>query len=204
MPLHIRGWWDRHRRSSPIVSCSNAAPPSRGYNVPPDRSRGFCRSRHSIHRHTCPLFPLDCWIPVLSRIWGLVVLVNLAGTSINCFVAFLLLHDLCMSFHTLVPLGWCPHKLDTSDVMVLRPGGEGQSLKAMLGKMLAFQFAPFPFQSANSHCLFWFQVALSGFWNKQIALMVANVFDSAIWPGVGVHIINTSGDPTYFVWIAFL
>ena len=52
--LHIRCWRDRHGRSSPIVSCSNAALPSRGYNVPLDRSRGFCRSRHSIHRHTCP------------------------------------------------------------------------------------------------------------------------------------------------------
>ena len=91
------------------------------------------------------------------------VLVNVTGSSIDCFVAFVLLHDLCMSFHTLVPLGCCPHKLDTRDVMALRPGGEGQSLKAMLGKKLAFEFAPFPFRSANSHCLFWSQVALSGF-----------------------------------------
>ena len=46
----------------PIVSCSNAALPSRGYNVPLDRSRGFRRTRHSNDRHTCPLLALDSWI----------------------------------------------------------------------------------------------------------------------------------------------
>ena len=84
--LHIWCWGDRQETVGPIVTCSNAAPPSRrGYNVPLDRSRGFRRSRHSSDGHTCPLLPLDCWRPVSWRVGDLVVLDNHAG-PLNCWL----------------------------------------------------------------------------------------------------------------------
>ena len=71
---------DRHGRSGPIVTCSNAAQLSRRYNVPLDHSRGFGKSRHSSDEHTCPLLALGCWMPVLQRLHGQIVVGELCGT----------------------------------------------------------------------------------------------------------------------------
>ena len=60
--FYILGAGGKTGTDGPIVSCSNAAQLSRGYNVPLDRSRGFRRTRHSSDRHTCPLLALDSWI----------------------------------------------------------------------------------------------------------------------------------------------
>ena len=76
----LLGCRDRHGRSGPIVTCSNAAQLSRRYNVPLDHSRGFGKSRHSSDEHTCPLLALGCWMPVLQRLHGQIVVGELCGT----------------------------------------------------------------------------------------------------------------------------